>query len=996
MLNAGDLPPFYKFKAYQELLYTSWFNGVYGTSYYGFPAHGGANYLLFWVLGFLSSGDMVIAQRIYVLFPLFFSPISVYVLLSKFVKHDVAKLAGTLIYSFNFISIQFFLGFYTIYQFYAFLPIVIYAYYCLIEEPNVINLLKLAILIGLVDIFWNHSILILIQWIIILTITRFLMIKNLRSYTHSLITLMSGVILGVLGLGLTSYIEPLSLLLMGKSFSIYSVPITNEYITEHVVYSFHNKASINNGLALTFMVAPALFLLLHPAKLKHKFYVIEFFLVFSLLSIYYWTATTTIIPKSFALLIGMLDLTEPWKVQVSLALCLSVLLSALFDYLLDLRLHKNFRLSFLKMNISYLRDLRLRSIFIALFLIILMIGNFTHNYYNESPTIGLLTGYNPYRPNNAVVDPAFYQIYQLITSLIPSNIPYRILWIPSDPYTDNLINSIFYRDQIVPSWSPNIKSILDPIINNSTVEYGHILALANVRAIVINLEPALTATQYLSWYQGTPRLQHWGLGNISAWYAIGDPKYYVALINQQKDLRLVYSSKQFVIYENLAYAPIIQAYQTITVIPDILIQRPYLVTYSKNMLNTSLLGWNVYGGFLKYCAETPNGDGSCMMAVNNGHSYFLVEQNIKIRDDDQYIFSGWIKGHNTLYSGIQIAFFDPDGKQIEVQDILPWMSGNFDWKQFIYQVIPPTGSYSMTILLWPGQKGASMYYNLSLVKGYMVPTATSSEIYNMVSQLKSPVNFSNTLFLNWNTSSEFGMLITLYPYLPDQSLIPLKGYWLHGLNDSVVMVGESAAEFPIYVPEDGNYQLLISGKGITYLNLTTKSGRIELLERSDGYIMSKAFHLSRGSHIIYLSSNSSKTLLNLLLFIKTVKEITYTDLREIVNNKPVIFTKFLSLTQYYVEVPSHNYPLLILMDQTYDSRWVLVNNKTIASRPLGGKFFTINAFVINPSTNKVAYRLIFVSNWPFIVNLWLGLWVITITAFIALYIVSKRRSQHRG
>ena len=110
---------------------------------------------------------------------------------------------------------------------------------------------------------------------------------------------------------------------------------------------------------------------------------------------------------------------------------------------------------------------------------------------------------------------------------------------------------------------------------------------------MINLEPALTATQYLSWYQGTPRLQHWGLGNISAWYAIGDPKYYVALINQQKDLRLVYSSKQFVIYENLAYAPIIQAYQTITVIPDILIQRPYLVTYSKNMLNTSLLGWNV-------------------------------------------------------------------------------------------------------------------------------------------------------------------------------------------------------------------------------------------------------------------------------------------------------------------------------------------------------------------------------------------------------------------
>ncbi|GAH18172.1 unnamed protein product, partial [marine sediment metagenome] len=126
--------------------------------------------------------------------------------------------------------------------------------------------------------------------------------------------------------------------------------------------------------------------------------------------------------------------------------------------------------------------------------------------------------------------------------------PFRTLWVPLDPVnlgTEKGLRWIDTHKFNPPQWAglyhlPNlnyVESVLNSLCGNHTDRIGALLVHGNVKYIVVNLR---------SLQKGPVSL----VGMHNSFYPTGDPKGFLEILNQQRDLKLAFSDSDFVVYEN--------------------------------------------------------------------------------------------------------------------------------------------------------------------------------------------------------------------------------------------------------------------------------------------------------------------------------------------------------------------------------------------------------------------------------------------------------------
>ena len=123
-------------------------------------------------------------------------------------------------------------------------------------------------------------------------------------------------------------------------------------------------------------------------------------------------------------------------------------------------------------------------------------------------------------------------------------------------YTVNLFNQNEYTGSVytgpffaVSAARQYVTTVLDYLIANRTDLLGIPLGLASVKYVFVDKE--LNFTGPPRWYRGS---------------LIGAPRAFDTLLNQQRDLRIVYDDALFRVYENEDYRPYVQPYRGVTIV----------------------------------------------------------------------------------------------------------------------------------------------------------------------------------------------------------------------------------------------------------------------------------------------------------------------------------------------------------------------------------------------------------------------------------------------
>ena len=94
-------------------------------------------------------------------------------------------------------------------------------------------------------------------------------------------------------------------------------------------------------------------------------------------------------------------------------------------------------------------------------------------------------------------------------------------------------------------------------MNNETEYFGSFLSLVNVKYIIVDLTAPYEFPNFAN-----------GPARMTGVCPIGSPQSYVALLDEQKDLRVVLNNTNAIIYENIAFTPQITVYEKMFIVEN--------------------------------------------------------------------------------------------------------------------------------------------------------------------------------------------------------------------------------------------------------------------------------------------------------------------------------------------------------------------------------------------------------------------------------------------
>ena len=169
--------------------------------------------------------------------------------------------------------------------------------------------------------------------------------------------------------------------------------------------------------------------------------------------------------------------------------------------------------------------------------------------------------YNGVNFSNSEVPPVYLEINGWLQAQKTEGTMFRTLWLPEAPqatpdYFGILSiyggNSLLTDNTIDP-----VASSLTLLVNNETEYFGTLLSLVNVKYIIVDLTAPNVYPNFAT-----------GPARMSGLCPIGSPESYVALLNEQKDLRVVFNNTDAIIYENTAFTPQITVYEKMFIVEN--------------------------------------------------------------------------------------------------------------------------------------------------------------------------------------------------------------------------------------------------------------------------------------------------------------------------------------------------------------------------------------------------------------------------------------------
>jgi len=181
-----------------------------------------------------------------------------------------------------------------------------------------------------------------------------------------------------------------------------------------------------------------------------------------------------------------------------------------------------------------------------------------------------------------------HPVYSSIRSWLSSRYEdgaYRVMFLP----TDHFVDVLGYVDAFcttggytLPHTQDYVDFVYYQLINDGSYHLGSLVAPASVKYIIlttVNRSTLWRSSMFTSplwwWVSGPPRRINGGVG--------GDPAKIEILLNNQRDLRLIYSSDDFRVYENEMYMPKISVFRNAAYIigaGSALSTLPYLPKFS--------------------------------------------------------------------------------------------------------------------------------------------------------------------------------------------------------------------------------------------------------------------------------------------------------------------------------------------------------------------------------------------------------------------------------
>lgn len=538
--------PFQSLETYWRRASQIWSDN--GLGYASYPDFFFYNILITGVFLFLSLGNTLLAQKIFISGPLFAS-VAMYVFCQKHLTRSrSASIAGALVYAYNPFNTQNF-GTGLIWA-NALAPLVLHYGYNLLEGRNRLrNIALFSTTFSIAISFGIHS----LVYIPIIMFTQGLIFAVIRGreWRHILKSgleiLLIIAILVVINPGLFNA----ALVASGTTspYPAYGIPKVSidEYYNNYAATTTLGFFSIANWLKYSFLpplgvVLPLLAFsaLILPAQspkiraLAPSALVISsygFVLMIQNKSVVFLWLYQNFPPLS--ILRGTEGITP--LVAFSLASLWAIALSHVIPRL------------FKSNSRSHLRILKHRlgpGIVVFLLVLLLMVYNpvFTLASQKQSQHYPSAPGLTPF-PS------IYYDISHMLAST-PSD-PYRYIMAPM-PHTSVLYLPYENPSVVTPFQGPElsdayVKVLNGMILSNTTDHWGQFLALANVRYVIVptrSTEPDFLAGEIT----GEPRT-----GNGQR--LVGDPQQFIQLLSSQLDLRIINNTHDYAIYENMAYLP---------------------------------------------------------------------------------------------------------------------------------------------------------------------------------------------------------------------------------------------------------------------------------------------------------------------------------------------------------------------------------------------------------------------------------------------------------
>lgn len=552
-----------------EQLWSMWnYHGLGNPS----PKSGFAHSTSSAILLLIFSNNAILVEKVFLLFPMPLMAITMYIFLRYMLRSQYWKFVIALIYSINPITInQFNTQTIWVHIVGAIFPLVLLYTFKFVRSQNIRDLLLLSSLVAIGTAFRVQAFIWYMLFIAAIAIANVIERKDLK-YGLKLVlrlALLTGIVFTVLT---PIILIPITSLIQGHTHTAlrgYGLQSIGSMIKSFYM-TFAQSNDLYAFIFASFILAFFTLLVYNKARQRYAFCLLG--VIGLLMTLFLLLRGKDWVPGSVISLLVFYTADYPGS--------LMVLISWSFILLLVFLIEEAYDRGILSFKRPHNLNLRTAGKFVTggILTTMLILPIFVYNLYDTKNS----DFYLGVDFSNAEIPPIFLDLNSWLQAQTTNGAMFRTLWLPTAPQAIPNYFGILY---VYGSNSLLIDSVIDSsvvrpltlLVNNETEYFGTLLSLANVKYIIVDL----TAPNVYSNYATGP-------ARISGLCPIGSPESYVALLNRQKDLRVVVDDADAIIYENMAFIPHTAVYEKMFIVernefgipPSVIMKDVYNLTTS--------------------------------------------------------------------------------------------------------------------------------------------------------------------------------------------------------------------------------------------------------------------------------------------------------------------------------------------------------------------------------------------------------------------------------
>ena len=528
---------------------------------------------------FIFGNNAPLAQKVLHFSPLLLSFLSMFILLNRFVQSRFAKYVASFVYGVNPVSMGEFLGGgdYSVYVHALFPLLLIFLWRLLHDEKKIFNLLIFTLLLTLAYSCSDYVLIILLPFVIFflvhsLFINRESPARLKKIISAPFIVLLPFIFCFLLLLPYTFSFLKTALPFLVGSRNLLPADVVMQLMADlKCCYGSWTLTQITRlggslyapvfgipvvlahfGFIIPLLAFSSLFFICDRKKRK---FIFGFICLSILTVIFIWLTHLKLILGLFRAFPFLCRFRNPARPILFLAFTYAPLIAITID-----GVQRKLGMSFTRLfKDSWFR----RPVAISIILSLIAVGGVS--IYNCPFFSGDLSlKYN--RGSNYEIPSNFYDIGKWLEVRRSSDGFFRTIWLPwvyeetekklvwIDPYTLSVV--IGYEQYAHSPLTGYIELVFCSVVDESVQHWADLIALGNVRYIIVNLASGQKGPFVVGKGYFTP-------------YLFGDPQKFANFLDKQKDLKLVVANDKYLIYENERFVPHVTAYQSISFVPSL-------------------------------------------------------------------------------------------------------------------------------------------------------------------------------------------------------------------------------------------------------------------------------------------------------------------------------------------------------------------------------------------------------------------------------------------